>query len=161
MTEYSIRHATTADVDALLDVYETVAAEARWIGGELPVDRPARREQRIRNLAREDFLDLAVEAGGRIVGELAIETRGGRGDLGMLLLKQFRGLGIGSALMTAAIEWARGRRLDKIFLEAWPHNAAAIALYEKFGFVREGYHPKQYRRRSGEAWDSVSMGLVL
>jgi ribosomal protein S18 acetylase RimI-like enzyme len=48
-----------------------------------------------------------------------------------------------------------------MFLHVWPHNEAAIALYEKLGFAREGYHPKQYRRRSGEAWDAISMGLVL
>jgi ribosomal protein S18 acetylase RimI-like enzyme len=40
-------------------------------------------------------------------------------------------------------------------------NEAAIALYEKSGFVREGYHPKQLRRKTGEIWDVISMGLLL
>jgi ribosomal protein S18 acetylase RimI-like enzyme len=43
----------------------------------------------------------------------------------------------------------------------WPHNAAAIALYRKYGFVEEGHRVKQIRRQSGELWDIVEMGLLL
>ena len=28
----------------------------------------------------------------------------------------------------------------------FPHNEPAIALYERFGFVREGYRKRHYRR---------------
>jgi RimJ/RimL family protein N-acetyltransferase len=41
------------------------------------------------------------------------------------------------------------------------HNTAAIALYRKFGFVEEGRRIRQYRRASGELWDSIIMGLPL
>ena len=41
------------------------------------------------------------------------------------------------------------------------HNDAAIALYTKLGFVEEGRREKQYRRRSGELWDGIEMGLLL
>jgi RimJ/RimL family protein N-acetyltransferase len=43
----------------------------------------------------------------------------------------------------------------------WPHNAAAIALYRKVGFQVEGRRRRQYRRRNGELWDAILMGLVL
>jgi RimJ/RimL family protein N-acetyltransferase len=43
----------------------------------------------------------------------------------------------------------------------WPHNDRAIALYEKLGFVEEGRLRRHYRRRNGELWDAVVMGLVL
>jgi RimJ/RimL family protein N-acetyltransferase len=46
-------------------------------------------------------------------------------------------------------------------LQVWPHNAAAIALYERFGFERECYLRRHYRRRSGELWDAIVMGLRL
>ena len=49
----------------------------------------------------------------------------------------------------------------KLILDVFPHTAAAIALYRKFGFVVEGRRAKQYRRTSGEYWDSVDMGLLL
>ena len=41
------------------------------------------------------------------------------------------------------------------------HNTAAIALYRKSGFVDEGRRVRQYRRASGELWDTIVMGLAL
>ena len=63
--------------------------------------------------------------------------------------------------MEDCIEWARRESLHQMSLQVWPDNVAAIALYSKYGFVREGYLTKQWRRRNGELWDSVLMGLVL
>jgi len=161
MTAPIVREATEADVDAMLDVYESVAAEGRWIGGEIPIDRKRRREGRLALLKAGENLGLVAEVDNMIVGELIIEVAHGRGDLGMDILDGLRGQGIGSALLARAIEWARATGLAKLSLEVWPHNAPAIALYEKFGFAQEGYHPKQWRRRNGESWDTISMGLLL
>ena len=61
----------------------------------------------------------------------------------------------------AAIAWARSTGAHKIALDVFPHNDAAIALYEKAGFLREGYHPRHLRRKNGELWDVISMGLLL
>src|SRR5439155_279731 len=72
-----------------------------------------------------------------------------------------RGQGIGSALMAAAIEWARTAGAHKLSLQVWPHNEAARALYRKFGFEEEGLLRRQYRRRNGELWDAIVMGLLL
>jgi ribosomal protein S18 acetylase RimI-like enzyme len=72
-----------------------------------------------------------------------------------------RGRGVGSALLTAAIQWARERGLHKLSLDVFAHNASAIALYRKFGFVEEGRRVKHYRRASGDLWDTLVMGLLL
>jgi L-phenylalanine/L-methionine N-acetyltransferase len=37
----------------------------------------------------------------------------------------------------------------KLELHVFPHNEAAIALYEAFGFRREGYRKAHYRRGRG------------
>ena len=79
----------------------------------------------------------------------------------MAVAPRSRGRGVGSALLATAIEWARERGLHKLTLSVFPHNAAAIALYRKFGFVEEGRRVKQYRRASGELWDAIEMGLFL
>jgi RimJ/RimL family protein N-acetyltransferase len=68
---------------------------------------------------------------------------------------------VGSALVQAAVDWARGRGLHKLCLEVFAHNAAAIALYGKSGFIEEGRRVKQYRRADGQLWDSIVMGLAL
>jgi RimJ/RimL family protein N-acetyltransferase len=48
-----------------------------------------------------------------------------------------------------------------VALQVWPHNHAARALYRRFGFADEGLLRRHYRRRNGELWDAVVMGLVL
>lgn len=79
----------------------------------------------------------------------------------MMVAADSRRRGVGSALLTAAIEWARGAGAHKVALQAWPHNEAALALYRKFGFEQEGYLHRHYPRRNGELWDAVVMGLLL
>ena len=79
----------------------------------------------------------------------------------MMVAQAWRGRGVGSALVAAAIEKSREQGLHKLSLEVFPHNEAAIALYRKFGFVEEGRRVRHYRRESGELWDSVVMGLQL
>jgi putative acetyltransferase len=44
----------------------------------------------------------------------------------------------------------------KLELHVLPHNEAAIALYEGFGFRREGVRKGQYRR-NGRYLDAVLM----
>jgi RimJ/RimL family protein N-acetyltransferase len=79
----------------------------------------------------------------------------------MLVAAGWRGRGVGSALLRAGIDWARRAGAHKVALQVWPHNQAAVALYEKFGFQREGRLRRHYRRRSGELWDAIVMGLPL
>jgi RimJ/RimL family protein N-acetyltransferase len=79
----------------------------------------------------------------------------------MLVAREWRGRGVGSALVAAAIDWGHEHELHKLTLSVFPHNEAAIALYRKFGFEEEGYRRKQMRRSSGELWDLIEMGLFL
>ena len=105
---------------------------------------------------------LVAVAGDEVVGSIHIgRSRHGFGDIGMAVAREWRGRGVGSALLAAAIEWAREQGLHKLSLGVFAHNAAAIGLYRKFGFVVEGRRVKQYRRESGELWDAIDMGLLL
>jgi RimJ/RimL family protein N-acetyltransferase len=44
------------------------------------------------------------------------------------------------------VEWAREGGVRKLELHVFPWNTAAIKLYERFGFVQEGYRKAHYRR---------------
>jgi RimJ/RimL family protein N-acetyltransferase len=157
-----VRPATVDDLDAVVDLYAAVAEEARWIGAEAPVDKTERRTKFESSIHRDDAEFFVADADGRIVGELGIEVAGyGVADFGMMVAADARGRGVGSALLTAAIEWARTAGAHKIALQVWPDNEAAIALYRKFGFEHEGRLRRHYRRRNGELWDAVIMGLAL
>jgi ribosomal protein S18 acetylase RimI-like enzyme len=97
-----------------------------------------------------------------IVGMIHVEaSRHGFGELAMLVGRDWRGRGVGSALVRAAIDLARAQGLHKLCLEVFPHNAAGIALYRASGFTQEGRRVRQYRRASGELWDSIVMGRDL
>jgi RimJ/RimL family protein N-acetyltransferase len=49
----------------------------------------------------------------------------------------------------------------KVALEVRPHNHVAIRLYQRAGFECEGRLRRHYRRRNGELWDAILMGLSL
>jgi putative acetyltransferase len=105
---------------------------------------------------------LVAVAAGVIVGEVRVETSWfGFGELGMMVDADWRRRGVGTALVAAAIESARTHGLHKLALSVFPQNAAAIALYRKFGFVEEGRRVRHMRRANGELWDLIEMGLLL
>ena len=155
-----VRPATVEDLEPALDVLAAVAEERLYIGTEPPVDRD-RRLKKWRGVLDhpKETMFVAVEDG-RIVGNADIQWAG-VSELGMAILAEWRGKGIGSALLEALIGWAETDGSHKMELRVWPHNEAAIALYEKFGFEREGYLKRHYRRRNGEVWDCIIMGLQL
>ncbi len=157
-----IRAVTGADVDRLVELYAAVADEGRWIGGESPVDQDDLRRRWGHRLATGDDVHLVAESGGLVVGQATLDlTPYGVAYLGMLVDRDWRGRGVGSALVRAAVDAARERGCHKVSLQVWPHNEPARALYRKAGFEEEGLLRRHYPRRSGELWDAVVMGLVL
>jgi ribosomal protein S18 acetylase RimI-like enzyme len=153
---FTVRVAEDTDRVPLATIFAVVAEERDGIATEPPVDIEAR--------AASWDLDgtLVALAGAEIVGSLHIDrSRFGFGEIGMAVLRDWRGRGAGSALLAEAIAWSRDRGLHKLTLGVFPHNDAAIALYRKFGFVDEGRRVKQIRRTSGELWDVLEMGLLL
>jgi RimJ/RimL family protein N-acetyltransferase len=158
----TVRPARQEDLDAMVDLLAAVAEEGRWIGTEAPVDRQRRRQRYAEDLQRDNTGVFVADAGGELAGHLGlILARYGVADLGMLVAAGWRGRGVGSALLRTGIDWAGQAGAHKISLQVWPHNRAAIAIYERFGFQREGLLRRHYRRRSGELWDAIVMGLPL
>jgi RimJ/RimL family protein N-acetyltransferase len=151
-----IRPAEDADRHPLALLFATVAEERDGIAAEPPIDV----ERRAANwdLDRTVVAVAADEAVGVI---FVIETPFGFGEIGMFVAAEWRGRGVGTALVAAAIEWAKVRGMHKLTLSVFPHNEAAVALYRRFGFAEEGLHPKHIRRANGELWDLLDMGLML
>jgi RimJ/RimL family protein N-acetyltransferase len=151
-----IRPAEDADRRPLALLLAAVAEERDGIATEPPID--------VEKLAANWQLDgtLVALANGVVVGELRVEPSWlGFGEIGMMVAAEWRGRGVGTALVAAAIEWARARGLHKLTLGVFPQNDAAIGLYRKFGFLEEGRRTKHIRRANGELWDLVEMGLLL
>ena len=158
MPKFEVRPARRDDAREMAELLAAVAEERDGIATEPPVDVDARTHE----FAESAAGSLVAEADGAIIGMIRVgEGRFGVGELAMLVERGWRGRGVGSALVAAAIEAARSKGLHKLSLDVFAHNAAAIALYHKFGFVEEGRRVGQYRRSSGELWDSIVMGLLL
>jgi RimJ/RimL family protein N-acetyltransferase len=158
-----IREETQLDVEAIMDILETVGAEGRWLGIEVPFDRQARADATRRDLSEPStFAGFVADVAGRVVGYVDLRLAPyGVASVGMAILDGYRGQGLGTHLVECGIEWARRAGAHKLALEVWPHNDRAIGLYRKLGFVEEGRLRHHYRRRSGERWDAVVMGLLL
>lgn len=159
-----VRRATLDDLDALIAMRVEVAREGIWIGAELPLDEAGDRAKQAATIADGETAVLfvaTIDEDANLVGSLFIGGPVGVADVGMNVRDGFRGQGIGAALMEAGIDWARDHGMHKVTLQHWPWNERAHALYERFGFVEEGYLRRQWRRKDGSLWDAVMMGLVL
>ncbi len=90
-----------------------------------------------RYVSERDGLWLALQDGS-IEGSIAID--GSHAEQNGAHLRWFitsdnaRGTGIGTALITSAIEFCKSRRYENVYLWTFEGLSAARHLYEKFGF---------------------------
>ena len=157
-----VRPLSPANLEACLDLFTAVAEEGHYLATEPPVNR---RELRLRweALLRtgEGALLVAEEAAGAPPAGLAVLVGRARPELGMLVAPACRRHGVGSALLTACLAWARAAGAREVVLHVFPHNEAAIALYRKHGFEDRGRILRAYARRNGERWDAIRMVRAL
>ncbi|HBQ94277.1 MAG TPA: GNAT family N-acetyltransferase, partial [Sulfobacillus sp.] len=87
---------------------------------------------------------VAVTAVGRVVGMWdcmgsARPALQHAVEFGMSVAREYRGQGIGTALLSAGLAWARqSPTVHRVQLEVYADNRPARHLYEKFGFTIEG-----------------------
>lgn len=107
---------------------------------------------------------LVAELDGKIVGQAGLHRAAGRrahaAGIGLGVHDDYCGKGIGSALLKELVEaadnWLDIRRLE---LAVFSDNAAAIAVYRKFGFEVEGTH-RAHAFRDGRYVDSLFMARL-
>ena len=162
MNNDSIRRATLADCDALVDLFVEVANERLWIGTEPGFDREAKRNALVITVNGASGALFVAEADDAIVGQVGVYRHATNGlQLGMMVKDGYRGRGIGVELVRAAIAWARGEGEATLSLLVFPHNTRAIALYERCGFEHVERRFACIRRANGEMWDALAMTLTL
>ena len=84
-----------------------------------------------------------------------------RASVGLTVARDWRGQGVGRALMERVIAWARETGfITRLELEVLVRNGAAVRLYERLGFQREGLQ-RRALLRNGEYLDDLSMALLL
>ncbi len=125
-----IERAQTADV-------ETIAAiERRCFHDPWPTDMIKRRLDRFLVARTED---------GTLAGYLCLSHVLDEGSIdSVAVAPELRRRGVADALLDAALREAEALSLAFITLEVRASNTAAIALYEKHGYVRVGVRPGYY-----------------
>ncbi len=101
---------------AVFVVEQSVPAELEWDGQD------------------EECLHVLAESSNRdVIGTGRLQPSGKIGR--MAVLRPWRGIGVGSALLRALIEAASALGIDEVYLHA---QDRAVDFYDRFGFESEG-----------------------
>jgi len=144
--------------------FDAVARERVHLG-RVVAPSLARSRSYLRGLLRKRYPSLVVTDGKRIVGWCDAEPREMEGfrhtaGLGMGLLPEMRGRGLGARLLRKVIARCRRRGIEKIELQVYASNRAGRALYREFGFRQEGRRVRA-RKLDGKYDDVILMGKLL
>ncbi len=165
---YAIRPAAPDDAAQLVALSKAVGGEPEgWLisaGGWRTVADERRYLKALRHYAHAAVF-VAESEDGEVVARLSLVRDPHPAchhiaDLGLLVAAAHRRRGVGRTLLETADGWARGAGVAKLELHVFPHNGAAIALYEAYGYVREGYRAAHYRRDGGYV-DAILMARPL
>lgn len=112
-------------------------------------------------------LSLVALDGKRIIGSASVLAESQPrvahiGEVGISILKEYWGMGLGAYMMEELILWAEAsgiiRRLE---LMVQVRNERAVKLYEKFGFTIEGTLKRGARSDEGQFLDVYLMSLLI
>ncbi len=153
-----------ARVDDHRDIYELLSCPSVVRDTlQLPYVSLDRRRQYLENPEPGRHI-LVAEVEGRVIGEFGLQQQRNRrshtATLGMAVHDDFQNRGVGTRLVQAGLDIADNwLNLKRVELQVYTDNAAAVHLYEKFGFIIEGTH-KAFAFREGEYIDAYFMARV-
>ncbi|HZT52935.1 MAG TPA: GNAT family protein [Gaiellaceae bacterium] len=166
---FRIRRAEPSDAEQLARLADAVSSEpGGWlisVAGEWRSPGDERRYLKALRRYPHAAVFVAERDDGAVVGRLSVgrdphPASAHVADIGLMVARDARRRGVGTALLQAAVGWAREAGVRKLELHVFPWNDAAIALYESFGFEREGYRKRHYRR-GGEYVDAILMAYEV
>lgn len=170
MPDFIIRPAKPDDAEQIIAHMDRVTHEPNNGIARTPGDSFPSLEEERKLLAEwamsnnSIFLVAVVE--GQIVG--VCTCRGGArialrhvAGIGIMIDKEWRDKGVGTALMLQVIEWARQSSIiTRLELEVNTDNQRAIHVYRKVGFVEEGIK-RHALFKEGRYLDNHLMALLL
>jgi len=128
-----IRPMNESDLDTVLDI-EQASFSTPW-----------KREHFLHEIAAPHSWPFIAESGGTVVGYVCLTSLFEEAQiLDIAVVAGMRGKGVALMLMEHAINMARDQSAEFLSLEVRTTNQAAIALYEKIGFIRTGCRGKYY-----------------
>lgn len=160
-----VRQITEDDIPGFHLALDSVARESHFLRGDAapPIEAVAAFVRQ--NIENQNPQLVAVEAQGQVVGWCDIVRARGRheshvGELGMGVIADFRGQGIGRRLLVDTVAAADASGFLRIELSVHSDNLVAAALYRGFGFVEEG-RKRRARVKNGMPVDVLLMARLL
>ena len=141
-----VRKATNNDISAIAELYREQFREMAKLIPDFIKEGYQSTEFIVNTIANEESDILVYVNDGMIVGFILLQAKT-RPDFDFMLpgrycyimdiivTKNHRGKGFGTALMNAAKDWAKDRNCNFINLDVLVNNPGAIKLYEKLGFI--------------------------
>lgn len=167
--EIIIRKATKEDANSLISYIQSIAGESDFLTfGEGEFNLTIEQEEGFIEecLKSENMLCIIATMNDKIVGNLSFRV-GQKprikhtGELGVSVLKDYWGLGIGKYLMLYLIKWAKESNIvTKINLRVREDNEKAIKLYKNLGFKEEGNISRDIKV-NGIYYNCIMMGIEI
>ena len=157
-----IRAMEPEDMPAITEVLNQ--PQAVWGTLQTPlVSVDARRKRQLETGPNDAGLVAVLD--GKVIGMIGLHRgqlarRLHTASLGMAVHDGYAGRGAGRALLAAVVDLAeRWWNIKRLELNVYADNVRAIALYERFGFEREGLL-RAYAWRDGTYVDSIAMARL-
>ncbi|MBR4867101.1 MAG: GNAT family N-acetyltransferase [Clostridia bacterium] len=111
-------------------------------------------------------LSILCYVNGKIAGNCELRLNTGiksahRATVAIALLREYWGLGIGSAMFEAMIQTAKDKGIEILELEYIDGNDRGKHLYEKYGFRTVSKLPNAYKLKEGSYQSSITMQKYL
>lgn len=169
--EIVLRHVRRKDVKGVWNNFNQVVDEKRYLPVFFPVKSEFEMNGWFEKLKKDGEFCIVADYGklkkpDNILGQCEIsnvewEASEHVGNLGVIIKKGFRNLGLGRELIDVAIrEAARKHHKEKIVLSCFHTNERALHLYESVGFKQVGVRRKQFLM-DGAYYDEVMMDLWI
>lgn len=165
-----IRSAAESDAAKLLKCLEACMADSEeitWEPNEFKRTEQEQKESIKVFLENPGEILVVAECRGDLIANLIFRAGKKRrlahtGEFGVLVLRQWRGKGIGSILLEILIHWAEvNPSIEKINLKVLSSNHRAIRLYRKYGFSEEGQMVREIKYADGTYTDLLLMAKFV
>ncbi|MDA9472310.1 GNAT family N-acetyltransferase [Enterococcus sp. 5H] len=168
--EFTIREAIPDDAADILEVLRIIGRETPFLvmdekGMEMTPDEMS---ENLANLfeSPNNVLMVAI-ADGKVIGTASVKASAKKrmehiGEIGISILKDYWGFGLGSLMMEELILWVQEsgviRRLE---LTVQHRNQRAVHVYEKIGFKTEAIMERGAKTDDGEFLEVHLMSLMV
>lgn len=168
--ELLLRTVAESDAEAMMEYIRKTAEETYFLiryPEEITMDLEEEKEILRKNIESDKSVWFTVFDGDKAVGNCSISGLSEwlkyrhRCGLGIAILQDYVGQGLGTMLMERAIAKAKELGFEQVELGVFEDNTTAFSLYKKLGFKEYGRTPRAFKLKDGTYRDEINMVYEL